>query len=215
MLKKERRPDPRKIRTRQLLHDAFMELIPELGYEAITVKQITDRATLNRATFYLHYDDKQQLLSHIINQVLEDLGNTPPIPTADPPDESAIRQIFIHLFDHVARHAAFYRVMLREPSVASYLHQLQNYIQEIGMRMLISTGTATSSDQLLPPDLFIAFVSWAYLGVIDWWVTNNMPCSSERMAVQFMRLALGGTQNEFRIKEMIASLENELLTRNF
>ena len=61
----EKKLDPRVIRTRSVLRDSLMILIREMGYDAITVQHITDRARLNRATFYLHYRDKQDLLTQI------------------------------------------------------------------------------------------------------------------------------------------------------
>ena len=54
--------DRRIQRTRQLLHEALIELIQEKGYEAVTVQDILDRANLGRSTFYLHYRDKEELL---------------------------------------------------------------------------------------------------------------------------------------------------------
>ncbi|MBI4304912.1 MAG: TetR family transcriptional regulator, partial [Chloroflexi bacterium] len=44
--------DPRVKRTRKLLHDAFDSLLSEKSFEAITVQDIAERATVNRATFY-------------------------------------------------------------------------------------------------------------------------------------------------------------------
>jgi AcrR family transcriptional regulator len=53
--------DPRVKRTRKLLHDAFDSLLAEKGFESITVQDIAERATVNRATFYAHYQDKYHL----------------------------------------------------------------------------------------------------------------------------------------------------------
>ena len=55
--------DPRVIRTRQLLQSALLELMQEKPFQSISVGDITQRATLNRATFYLHYLDKFDLLT--------------------------------------------------------------------------------------------------------------------------------------------------------
>src|SRR6266542_5467464 len=55
-------PDRRVQRTRQLLQGALMSLIQEKGYEALTVQDILDRANAGRATFYAHFDDKEDLL---------------------------------------------------------------------------------------------------------------------------------------------------------
>lgn len=58
--------DPRVTRTRDLLEQAFMEVVAEKGFQAATVQDITDKAGVNRATFYAHFPDKYALLDHII-----------------------------------------------------------------------------------------------------------------------------------------------------
>jgi AcrR family transcriptional regulator len=55
--------DPRVKRTRKLLEDAFIELLGEKSFEAITVQDIAARSTINRATFYAHFVDKYDLFS--------------------------------------------------------------------------------------------------------------------------------------------------------
>ena len=66
--------DRRVQRTRQLLEQALLALLEEQDYESITVQQITDRANLGRATFYLHYRDKEQLLLTTLQKLQEDLA---------------------------------------------------------------------------------------------------------------------------------------------
>ena len=58
--------DPRVRRTRILLQDAMRSLIQEKNYNEISVQDVTERATVNRATFYAHYPDKQALLSSVV-----------------------------------------------------------------------------------------------------------------------------------------------------
>ncbi len=60
--------DPRVKRTRALIQKAFAELLPEKGFRDITVQDITERAEVNRATFYAHYPDKYALLEENIAQ---------------------------------------------------------------------------------------------------------------------------------------------------
>jgi len=55
--------DPRVKRTRKLLEDALMELLAEKSFDAITVQDIADRSTINRATFYTHFVDKYELFA--------------------------------------------------------------------------------------------------------------------------------------------------------
>ena len=63
---KEEKLDPRVKRTRQNIEQAFMELVKERGFPAVNVRDITDRAGINRATFYAHFPDKFVLLDRYI-----------------------------------------------------------------------------------------------------------------------------------------------------
>ncbi|NQX43758.1 TetR family transcriptional regulator [Paenibacillus tritici] len=72
----DKRPDPRTIRTRKLLVDAFTHLTNKKDFKDITIKDITDQATLNRATFYAHFEDKYELMENAISEgIVEQLGD--------------------------------------------------------------------------------------------------------------------------------------------
>ncbi len=60
--------DPRVKRTRQLIEQAFMDIINEKGFQEVTVQDITERAGINRATFYSHFEDKYDLLDQRIRR---------------------------------------------------------------------------------------------------------------------------------------------------
>jgi AcrR family transcriptional regulator len=66
----EKHEDPRITRTRKLLVDALNELMREKSFEAITVSEIADRATLNRVTFYAHFQDKYALLEYSMRSLV-------------------------------------------------------------------------------------------------------------------------------------------------
>ena len=65
--------DPRVMRTRQLIREAFRDLLRSKEFDAISVKDIAQKATINRATFYAHYEDKYALLEEITEQVFREM----------------------------------------------------------------------------------------------------------------------------------------------
>ncbi|MDQ1408917.1 MAG: hypothetical protein QOJ41_652, partial [Acidobacteriaceae bacterium] len=67
------RLDPRILRTRQLLQGALRNLFKQKEFDKISVQDITEAATVNRATFYAHYDDKFALLGELIRVTFLDL----------------------------------------------------------------------------------------------------------------------------------------------
>lgn len=75
-IREEKHEDPRITRTRAMLTTALGELMREKSFEAITVGEITERATLNRVTFYAHFQDKYALLEYAVRQMIHEQINT-------------------------------------------------------------------------------------------------------------------------------------------
>ena len=67
--KEQEKLDPRVKRTRNLILKSFSELLAEKNFENISVQDVTDKAEINRATFYKHFVDKYALLDYSINQM--------------------------------------------------------------------------------------------------------------------------------------------------
>src|SRR5262245_45194922 len=65
--------DPRVKRTRKLLEQAFLELLAERGFQATTVQDIAARATVNRATFYAHFEDKYALMDSLFREQIQEV----------------------------------------------------------------------------------------------------------------------------------------------
>ena len=66
---KEEKLDPRVKRTRNLILHSFSELLAEKSFESISVQDVTDKAEINRATFYKHFVDKYALLDFSVQQM--------------------------------------------------------------------------------------------------------------------------------------------------
>jgi AcrR family transcriptional regulator len=179
----DERLDRRVQRTRALLRDALFALINERGYNGITVKEITDRANVNRVTFYFHYKDKEDLLITVMQELYEELE-------AHRPDETLsdwAKQDWLYAFRHVGQHAPIYRALLGERGTMALVGRLIDY----------SVQTALQAERArLPPDaqpplpleLVEHFYAGAFVGLLRWWVLNDMPYSPEQMAVMCHQL---------------------------
>lgn len=166
-----------------------MELIPEKGYDAITVQDITDRAILNRTTFYMHYSDKDDLLQTMVNEVLDEFEQIYQHQQVISNDTAFISKIFTLIFEHVARNDEFYAVMLGEQSIAPFTQQMRQKIEEIALRWIPPDSW---QDDTIEPTLFVSFISSGFLGVVRWWIHHNMPHTPELMARQMIRLTFAG-----------------------
>lgn len=91
--------------TQRLLGEILLKLITEKGYDKITVKDITDKANIDRTTFYLHFKDKDDLFLKSQQQIIDEL-----IEYGQKIDQPYPRATLV--FEHMAQHSEAYRVLL-------------------------------------------------------------------------------------------------------
>lgn len=176
-----RKIDRRVQRTRQLLRDALMALIAEKGYQALTVQDVTDRANVARTTFYLHYKDIDDLLFSSMAEIYEGLFNEwmQSAPALVQSDGTAYSEVMD--FQHVAQYAQFYRVMMSERGSMKFLVRVHEYLtrtMETGLRRYLPEGRTPT----IPLDMLAAMLAGIEIGVMMWWVQNDMPHTPEAMA---------------------------------
>ena len=203
---KNNRPDRRIQRTRQALRKALMELIKEKGYDSISVEEITERANLGRATFYLHYKDKEDLLvdefSELANERARSLSG---IPFSDwlPNPENSEQGLenkpsppFLLVFQHIADNVDLYRILLKSEKSDRILERIRKIVAQSITEFM---QTKLESDPIpilfeVPIDLLAAYFSGALLSCVDWWLEQGASYSTEEMTRMFQRLFFPGAR---------------------
>src|SRR5258707_9086076 len=145
MANNPRKTDPRVVRTRQMLRDALISLILKNGYDDITIQDITDAAGLRRATFYLHYRDKEELLISTLQETFDDLVRQMEnlhFEICTPESEEAE---FLTILRHAEQNAALYRSILGGQGAALILRFVREY--------LIAGATRHLTNMTLEPGL--------------------------------------------------------------
>lgn len=89
--------DVQKRMTRQLLIDSAVEVFQEFGYASTTVDQIAKRAGATRATFYLHFASKGELVTSIVDRTDEMLTtpDDPPLPAVVASGDLAVLRMYL------------------------------------------------------------------------------------------------------------------------
>lgn len=176
--------DRRIQRTRQLLHNALIELIIERGYSPITVQDITDRANVSRTTFYLHFQDKQELLFSSLEAIFADMAEEyhPPSREELQQHEYPIDLVKPGDFLHAAKYADFYRIMLSDKGAPGFSEWLRNHIAKTMLEKILPPLLLPGQPHGMPLEILAQFWAGAEMGLISWWLNNEMPYTPEEMA---------------------------------
>jgi AcrR family transcriptional regulator len=176
--------DPRIRRTRNLLQDALRKLLAEKEFDRISVQDITEAATLNRATFYAHYADKFALLGELIRVSFLDLLAQRNV-QFDGGCSTAFQVVILAVCDYLTEVRA---------TLSSNQHQFEPFVEATvidQIRVVLLDGFERHpTERSIPPDLIAATASWAIYGAVKQWVSMPNHVAAEefvKTAVELVR----------------------------
>jgi len=168
------RMDPRIRRTRQMFFDALKGLLAEKAFEDISVQDLAERSTLNRATFYLHFTDKFVLLEQMID---EDFRTRvfARWQASDGTCSGGLRQLILSVCDFLSERLAVCQKVQRQfdPLVET---RIKSIVREFLAKALRQHGAGEDEVGLLS-----AMASWTICGAaFDW--NRERKTSAEALA---------------------------------
>ena len=127
--------DRRVRRTKQLIKQSLIELMHEKPFKDITVKDITERADLNRGTFYLHYVDIYDLLSKIEDETLQAIEEMM-LDYRCKINMPSCYELLDELFSYIEDNRDLFEVLLHSQSEGIFLNKLQYLIKTMGLDLM-------------------------------------------------------------------------------
>ncbi|MGA9289210.1 MAG: TetR/AcrR family transcriptional regulator C-terminal domain-containing protein [Anaerobacillus sp.] len=187
MNNKKKQIDPRIIRTRQLLKDAFVELLQEMDLEKLSVNRLTEKATINRVTFYLHYKDISDMLDKMADDMILEISTVLGEPEANQkPNDEENRRMLEKFLEHIARNGKFYKTVLATRRIPIFKERLSTFFTEWLVSRIESRGNDSFVQQAgIQQEIFIWYDAAAVLGTIEAWLRNDMPYTPSFLARQF------------------------------
>jgi len=182
--------DPRIIRTRLLIKDAFVELLQKMDIDKMSVSRIANRATISRVTFYLHYRDIPDMLEKLADEMIEDIQQATNIQTiAMDSVKDADYLKLVRLLEHIAEHADFYKVTLGSRKAPIFTERLLNMLTDTITQRFEDVRDDPSNDKReVKKEIAIWYGSSALIGTIVAWLKNDMPYTPHFLAKQFYLL---------------------------
>ncbi|MFC7442730.1 TetR/AcrR family transcriptional regulator [Laceyella putida] len=184
--------DPRVKRTRRLLREALIALLQEKSLDDITVRDLTERAGINRATFYEHYRDKFDLLDQTIDELLFSLvTHVAPRSVEEFTESGEAIPVFVRMFEFIHEHALYFQVMMGDHGIPSFQRRMLKMIRQF-MDKKLDQLHPQPEKMKIPKEIFTYYISYANLGLITYWLENGMQYSAQYMAKQLSELTLRG-----------------------
>lgn len=176
--------DPRVVRTKQVLMEALVDLTQHTGINSITVSQLTDKAKINRVTFYRHFSGMQDFLNQLLNEVFESLQHPPETRTFR--NYGAAVDYYTEFFESVQTHENFFSSMLGQNGLPNFRQRFiakrQTWHEDM-VRSFHSEFNQSVDASLLA----VSFIAVLF-SLIEYWLHHGSMCSPRYMAEQLVRL---------------------------
>src|SRR5579872_4919518 len=180
--------DPRILRSRRMLMDALATLLIRRAFDDISVQDIADEATLNRATFYLHYPDKNALLQAMTCTRFRSLMERRGISFTD--CHGALRAIALGVCDYLAESTTCPGQLARIPLEGSIIPVIEGMFKDGISRHALAPGIDAGS--------LATAAAWAVFGAARRWFQTPDRIPAEEMASKIqamvMPVVLSGSQ---------------------
>ena len=186
--------DLRVKRTQKMIFEAFIKLVGQKGYDAVTIQDIADEAMINRATFYAHYKDKldlyDQILSHFIQTFAEVID-----------DEKIFINQTLHIYraelvltrfyeEMKSQHTALYSLF--DGSSNEVLQKKFGEVLRVRYQTLFASLKITENDLEVPVDFVIEYMTGIFTSTLRWWMNTDTPMTANQMAKLVIKLIGNG-----------------------
>lgn len=170
--------DPRILRSRRMLMEALERLLMRKEFNDISVQEIADEATLNRATFYLHYPDKNALLQAMTAARFTGLIKRRGLMFTN--CGNALTAIALGVCDYLAESTGCSTQLTKMSLEGSIVPVIENMFRE-GARRHPEAQTADS-------DLQATTAAWAVFGAARRWYQTPDRIPAEEMAAKIAEM---------------------------
>ncbi|MFJ2043427.1 MULTISPECIES: TetR/AcrR family transcriptional regulator [Paenibacillus] len=191
-------PDLRVIRTKESIRQALVELINEKGFKAITVKDITTKANINRGTFYAHYQDKFDLMTKCEEEIMLDMSritkqNYPSVIAALESDSEKLIpfSLTVSIFEYLNLNGGFMKAVLGPNGDLTFQTRLKQFMWETLYGN--NPNSFVKEENLLVPGQYLAaYMGTAIIGVIQQWLESGTKETPQEMARILTTISVNG-----------------------
>lgn len=196
--------DRRVIKTKAEIKKAYFELLSEKHFESITVRDITDRANINRGTFYLHFEDKYQVLDYYedeifseIRSIFEEVLDGMQIQNMMDVESSPILNM-LRLFQ---KEHYYINLMMGAHGDPLFKEKIRMVFVE---NITLYLEKYAELDELrYPKDYILTYLSNAHVGVMVYWLENGAVKPPEEIIKMLLDIVVNGPFKASGIEQAI------------
>lgn len=189
-----KKTDLRVKRTQKMIMEAFIHLVEAKGFDNLTIQEIADEAMINRATFYAHFKDKQDLYDHIFKRAIDAFAEVLDPDQIVQGNRLKVRQIeFVlkNIYEQIQTNRKFFLTIM-DASGNEILRKKIAEILDLKYAHVFNRLKITENDIEVPLDFIIEYMTSIFVGTLHWWITSDTTMDAGSLAKLVIKLVGNG-----------------------
>ena len=186
--------DRRARRSRRMLKESLLELMKKKSFSEISVRDVTDGADMNRATFYLHYAGTAELLQSLEADLLAEAQELIDAHIPETVARGNVRPVLEPVLDFVVEHRETCKILFANSEASGFIQALQLLIRKNGTSLLEAWFHPQDQSRT---DYFLSFITWGFIGLLEEWFDQDMALPRGELVDIAQRVADGAAAGLF------------------
>ena len=178
--------DRRARRSRKLLKESLLELMKRKTFSDISVRDVTDAADMNRATFYLHHSGTAELLQSVEEDLLAELQSLVDAHMQETFAVGSVAPVFEPVLDFAVEHRETCTILFASSEASGFFQAIQRLVHENGAP-LVRTWFRPADPRLT--DYLLNFLAWGFIGLLSEWFEKDMALPKAELLAAAQRMA--------------------------
>src|SRR5699024_3746083 len=190
----KKKQDLRVLRSQKMIIEAFMKLVIQKGYNNVSIQDIAEEAMINRATFYAHFKDKEDLFDSIFDRSLSVLTSVLDVSQLVKNNKIQVKHIehlLTKMYDVIFQNRDFFRINLSGSSQEIFRSKLAKIVYEKYID-IFNQLKITENEVEIPIGFVIEYMSAIYISTLHWWINNDDEMTSSQLATLVVKLIGNG-----------------------
>lgn len=201
--------DLRTLRTRKIIKDSLIDLLSIKSFDSLTVNDISNKAMINRTTFYRHFNDKYDLLLEILQESIEEMmKNVGSIEEnmlifSNNPDFSGAKDSLIYknveflssFFEYFEKNRKVFKPLLGENGSMWFSSEMNKHLSKFWITRMKSVEKyykQTSQNGIISIEIASIWLAHSVVSILGWWLDKGTDISAETMAKSVLSIIVQG-----------------------
>ncbi|WEV45757.1 TetR/AcrR family transcriptional regulator [Streptococcaceae bacterium ESL0687] len=186
--------DLRVVRTNRLIINSFLQLLREKSFDKITISEISNHAMINRATFYAHFKNKDDLYESLIDYFFEDISDI--INREDLTDERTVNVKNIEgaleeIYHFIKKNPEFGLILLDSGNERLIRRKLLDFLDDKYLELLAQLDIREDGLQV-PTDFVVSYIIGIFTSSLKWWMDNLDKITPQELSHLVIKLISNG-----------------------